>query len=558
MYELTQKLREYAVEKLGVAEDSPDEKFREAIGAALKDGELSGADFADMLAGEAKADEQIVGIIEETVGKGIGKAMQPIADAITNMAKATERLAQPKEEEPEPDIEKLAAEKAAKMKREAEDREARKARGAVADAAMAGAAKPRVKAPVEQYDSTRRRAIYPDAHPKSGRKHCLAGMPVMGPASSVGAPRRLLEEQSPRDAAVGAAVFRWHMLNGNHALLTEHERQLVDWALHEAEWVGSVNTRGWDGIGVPIGGIGRGKLTDFERKALLDDTTSGGSYAVPRAFDDAIVLPAVLYGELYPYVEVIDLAQRSVVDGSSWTDPAITSNTAEGTGITVATTTSMIGNLDTSIFTCSVGIELGEDWLSDTPVNFGSLIPQRMGIKLAEWLDNQIANGDGTTEPEGIFTKSGLGSGSSTNGTAGAITMGDLERMVFGVSKAERGLPGAVCRFVCNDTMYRRARSVPVGTSDDRRQQGLDHLSYTLLGEPVSIQDDIAMARMAYVNLSRYRMFRRLGSQFRTTNEGDTMVRQNTRLMLLRARFGGQLTTGAAGYKMTDLDSTDG
>ncbi|MHC4407163.1 MAG: phage major capsid family protein, partial [Planctomycetota bacterium] len=81
---------------------------------------------------------------------------------------------------------------------------------------------------------------------------------------------------------------------------------------------------------------------------------------------------------------------------------------------------------------------------------------------------------------------------------------------------------------------------------------------YMLSGYPAKVQNDINRAYSAFCDMTDYIMYRRLGAQFRTTTEGQTLFRNNTMLVACRARFGGQLALAAACAVMTDGDSTDG
>jgi len=54
------------------------------------------------------------------------------------------------------------------------------------------------------------------------------------------------------------------------------------------------------------------------------------------------------------------------------------------------------------------------------------------------------------------------------------------------------------------------------------------------------------------VNLSRYRIYRRLGMNVASTTEGRTLMMNNKWLLIARARFGGQLEdTNACAYTVT-------
>jgi len=368
---------------------------------------------------------------------------------------------------------------------------------------------------------------------------------------------RALDVLTERDyARIGAYLKFISPLGyrGKLSRMPEHERNLVLDTIHKELWSGDV---GWRSETSP--GIHKRyeRLTEREMKSILDDATSGGSYAVPQILEDAVIITPILFGELFPLVEVIPVNQGSQVDGFKLTDVSISSGhgsgNVEGTAMSLASTAGLISNFDTSIFACTAGVEWGRDWESDAVVDFGRLMTERLGEKLKEWLDNQIANGDGTTEPTGIFTESGILSVASANGTSGPYTIGDMEDLAWKVTKAYRASKGGNRNaFIGSDTAYKRVRSVPITTSDDRRIFGSNYQDYEVLSYPFRVQDDISNGRIAFGNLAWYRMFRRLGIRFESSSEGETLLRKNTQLLIMRARYGGRPTQGGAFAKMTD------
>lgn len=552
--ELTDALKAWAVENLGVAAEASDDEYKAAIQKAIADGTLSAAEYARLAAEEPDAKQEFAEMLA-TANRPIIEGLEKVSGALGGLA---EKVSAPTateltEDEPNGSEDRMAAMEK-RLEELAQKREPSGTRADVANSLMAKAAmggSPRVKSIAERFSTTRKALICPERipqrskHPTPGKQaRWLDGTP--------------LYESSELDLAICGAFAKWQFLRdieGPFAenRMTDLDVSLLTYAMHEMEWTGMV--------GVPLGSeskidlrgteVNGRKLTPPDRKALLDDTTSGGSYAVPRAFDEAIAAAPILFGELAPLVDMQTLARGSVVDGSTWTDPSFAAQT-EGTAVSLATTSGLIGNLDTTIFATVAAIELGLDWESDSPIQFGTYITQRLGMKLKEWLDEQIAIGDGTTEPTGIFTASGVNTANSANGTNGPFAVGDFEAMSFGITKAMRSANPANCVYVTSDYMYRQARSTPVGSADARRVLGMNHSAYELMEAPCKIQDSISNGSIAYCNLAFYRMFRRLGIQVRNVVEGQTLALKNTRVIVVRARYGGQPTLGASICKMTD------
>ena len=90
-------------------------------------------------------------------------------------------------------------------------------------------------------------------------------------------------------------------------------------------------------------------------------------------------------------------------------------------------------------------------------------------------LDDVIATGDGTTQPEGIINHALV----TTVVWGGATSIGGYEAMHFGVPKQEHRpekMSSAV--FVGNETSYIRARALPVGATDARGEEVTDRPVY--------------------------------------------------------------------------------
>jgi HK97 family phage major capsid protein len=288
-----------------------------------------------------------------------------------------------------------------------------------------------------------------------------------------------------------------------------------------------------------------------ELKAVLDSTTSGGSYLSPNFFDLSIVQAAILYGELLPNVDTIPIPRGSTVEGATLTAPTVSWGGTEGTARTVFDTTGMINDFSKTIHPVDAFIELGLDLLSDSVADLGKLLVSALGEKLSESLDEQISIGDGVSEPEGIFTASGLNSVSSSNSTGGPFTLGDFEALSMTAGKQYLN-PVWRPSFILSNYQYRQARAVPVGSSDARRLMGVKHSEYMLLEWPARIQDSISNGSVAFGPLKKYRLYRRQGGQTRFTTEGQTLTLKNTALLSLRGRYGGWVSLPAAFSKMTD------
>jgi len=553
-------IKKWLVDNCGVAADASEEEFKAAYKQAIADEKLSVEAIAKMAAETPDKKKELT----DAITSAVTTAQAPLLDGLKELVsglKAAPPAAPPAamkgpddppaDDPPAGDPPGFDMDKAIAAGIDKAMAKIQPAAPQDSLSVIAGAkGNPRVMKVTERYSDSKTAAICPKTLGTGAMPHPMAGQQAL--ENNFGG--RGLDHPSDKDLAIIGAFLKFASpigYNGNLARMPDHERDLVLHALHEEKWAGNVGWKSENNQGTYLRDE---KLAENQMKAVLDEATSGGSYAVPQVFDDSAILTPILSGEIYPLVEVVPLSSGSQVDGFKVTDvPIVSHGSGEGTAITLATTASLISNFDTSIFSCTAGIEWGRDWESDTPLDFGRLMTTRLGEKLKEWLDNQVANGDGTTEPTGIFNASGILSVAAAGGTSGPYTIGDMEDLAWKVTKAYRNsMGGNRCAFLGSDTAYKRVRAVPITSSDDRRIFGQDHKSYEVLDYPFKVQDDISNGRIAFGNFAWYRMYRRLGIRFETSNVGETLMRKNTNILIMRARFGGQPTQAAAFSKMTD------
>lgn len=413
----------------------------------------------------------------------------------------------------------------------------------------------RVKGAWERYDTKTTTLLY-GSETKNGRPHPFAGRPVRD-FSEHG---RTINEPSELDKAVSGAFAKFLCATAQRGnsktfglqALPEHDRELLYYALDRMNWGGASD-------GGDFADIKNRRLTPKEQKALIDDGTSGGIEAAPIVFDDQIIQTPLLYGELFPLVNVVPLDRGRRVEGVQVATVTSSWGGVDDSAITLFNTSNYVSAFDTTVFRWEGSIRIGLDFLSDTPIDFGAVVTQQYGERLLEDLDDCIATGNGSTQPEGIINKSGA---TSVN-FGGTTTIGSYEQLRFGVVKAEhKGIAKATAVFCGTETSYQRVRSLPVGASDARRLYGTGTVGgtnglddYQIHDRPYKINESLTNQQVFYAILARYRMYRRRGLVMRTSTEGDTLIRNNEMLMVAMARYGGQMERGACVAKTTTAEA---
>jgi len=502
---MTAAFRTWLCEHCGVDKEATDDEFRKAAGNALADGTLTVEKYSELTAEpeDKEADE--------------------FTKKLDAMAAGLERLATVLTEQKE-------------TKEEIPDTKAQDLGKALAEGA---GQQVRVKGAHEQYSTAKSAAFFPERTP-DGKSHQMAGKPM-----SFYSDKRPMDHPSDLDKAVAGAwaqfIVQCARTNGSRSLawmaLPQHSKELLQYAMENMKWGGSSN--GSDEADI----IDR-KLTPTEQKALIDDPVSGGLEAAPIVFDDMVISAPLLTGELFPLVNTVPIDRGRRVEG------VITGNITgawggiDATNIALFNTATYVTEFNTTIHRWQSAVQVGLDFLSDTPIDFGAHLTAQMGERLAEDLDDAIAAGNGTTAPEGVIVRAGLG----TVNWGGATSIGNYESLRFGVTKQEHTPALKNTAVFCGtETSYQRARALAVGAADARRLFGMNYDTYGIMERPYKINGALANTQIFYAIMGRYRMYVRRGLTVRTSTEGDTNIRGNLLLVTATARYGGRLERGACG-----------
>ena len=302
------------------------------------------------------------------------------------------------------------------------------------------------------------------------------------------------------------------------ARMSDHDRDLVQWSIRNCDFVG-----GYGGNPDSQNGcthyVNRRKLTEHEVKMfnpdnlftkapLLDDSTSGGADLVPVEFDAAVILTPLLFGQLFPMVEVVDIARGNVIQGGTVGNPTF-GYTAEGTGITPFDATNYVGAFNNTIYPSTGAMDIGRDFQQDSPAAIGAIVIKAFGNASMNWLDNVLATGNGTNQPQGMLTFATPITCMPENPTQGPVAIADLETLLAAMPLAYQQAEGARLFYLGTQTTYQRYRGIPVSAEDSRRVLGLDERSYQVLGIPFKINSTVTNNQLSLVNGGGYRLYRR-------------------------------------------------
>lgn len=361
---------------------------------------------------------------------------------------------------------------------------------------------------------------------------------------------RPVTKNSQRDRAMAGAWLRHKLFNiarmTGATEISDHDKDLYRELVEKGLWSGQYGGHEYKA----------GRLSQAHQKTLLNDATSGGSSLVPYVFDSDIVTLLLLTNQLFPLVDTRELSRGSQVVGGVLHHMTVASGPAEGgsPSIAVQNTANLVTNLTTNIHAVTGSVLVGRDFLADSPVDVVPMLMADYQRELGVWLDRVIAvgGGDSAQEPLGITGTSGITNYLSVYQSAGPWTAKDTEQMILALPKAYRDTERGKVAFFCADGLYYRIRGIQVSGTDQRRIYGYDYASYELGQFPVKIQNNIGPAVLGFANLGFYRMWRRQGIEFDMTDRGISLMQDNKAYIVVRSRWGGQLTTAEAGVVCND------
>lgn len=545
---LTQMLKDFLMKNCDVSKDATDEEFRAAAGDALANPEKSGLSIEKyqelttspesveankLVSAVEKNSEQlteVVGLLKASLVKEAPSAEETKTETVEEEKKETT------EEVKAPASEKKAAKYTAT---ELQKTIAAYGNDGAMEPGLREAVDFRVKEAADRYSTERKSMVYPETN-KRGSMNPMRGLPV----TDMG---RALSHPSDQDKALAGVWAKYEIaavtprIAGTHQrafeMLSPHEKELFCYLADHTEWDASNEKGRREAMGYPGG-----------HKQLIDDAVSGGIEAAPIVFDDQVIEVPLLFGELFPLVNVVPIERGRRIEGVATGRVTGGWGGVDATAITLFATAGYVTAFDTTIFRWEGAIQIGLDFMSDTPIDFGAHITRQYGEQLLEDLDDVIATGDGTTQPEGVINATGV----ALIAFGGVTSIGNYETLRFGVAKPEHKGPVANTAVYCGtETSYQRVRALPVGATDARRLFGNDHFGpnaggYVIDGGSYRINESLTNAQVFYAVLGRYRMYRRKGFTVRTSTEGDTLIRNNELLIVVMARYGGQLERGGA------------
>lgn len=552
---MNETLKQFLIDEFGLAADAETATARTLLSEKLASGELKTEKYEELLTKKVETPKEkaaeLADSIATKVSDGISGALKDLVGALkSDETKEAKEAKEKKEKEEKEAASSLSKEERAEIEKSVA--ESIKKKFNLDDNSDGGDAKKvwefaaedetdpehvRVKAHVERFSHTPTALVYRKSHAKSMG---LDGRPILVDNHEVNMP-------TERTKHMCAVWLKFQILPES---LNEREVEVVKWILHNEKFH-LPNDRGrTDAVYLTEKqrqSVWHGHKSFYSKgtKAVIDDTTSGGENAVPEFFDfDMITTPTLASEDIPSFCNNVMVPRGSSAENFIIGRPTISAANTEGSAVSVFGTSGFITNHDTSFFRAAGFIEVGRNFAEDAHPRLVSEIQNQYMNSVKLWLNEQIMAGDGTTEPQGITVDTGTGDITPANPTTGAITLADVLNMLFGVGKAhrERGGRGNAI-YSMTDQTYKLIRSIATGVTGDTRLVFGDSVEdYMLFGHPVLIEENgLSNADAVFCQMQGYRLYQRQGARFIREDRGDTQVRQNTFLIGVDVRYGGQL-----------------
>jgi len=552
-------VREFLVKEFGLAEDADEATAKSMLREKLASGDLSDEKYLQLIqTKDQSADKanELAEKIADKVGSQIKGSLDGISGGFTDLSKGLNDLVGTLKEQKQPEAPKApevpkAEEKSWEDQEKALIEKMRKEFGPKqeekkdTDTLMKMAFEDskderaiRVKAHVERWNDTRTALVHKSDNSKRmgvfQRPMTVNGMEV--------------DELNERSKNMTAVWLKFQVQPEN---LKEWEQEVIQYILHKEAFVVPGEERARNLTESERQSVWNHNKTFYDgrgTKAVIDDSTSGGENAIPEFFDyNLIVTPTLAQENLMSYCDVVMVPRGVAAQNFTMGRPTFAAATAEGTGneVSLFSTTGFVANHDTNFFRAAGFIELGLNFMEDASPRMLPEIQNQYMETSQLWFNEQITNGDGTTEPQGIKNDTGTADITPANPTTGAATIGDYINLYFGVNKAYRqkgGLQNAC--YIMTDQTYKRARSIATGvTGDSRLVFGQSIGDYMLFGQPVLIEENgMSNNDVIFAQMKGYRLYLRQGLRFIRETTGKSLVTANSMLIGADVRAGGQLS----------------
>lgn len=245
------------------------------------------------------------------------------------------------------------------------------------------------------------------------------------------------------------------------------------------------------------------------RNAMSTTTGSEGGYTVPTEIAAMVIDKLKAYGGMREVAEILSTATGNALnfptsDGTAEVGEIVGENAA-ATGLDIT-----FGTLPVNVFKySSKKIALPIELIEDSAIDVIQFVVNRLATRIARAQNTHFTVGTGTTQPDGIIPKAGVGK-TGTTGQTLTVIYDDIVDLKHSVNRAYR----ANAKFMLNDlsiaivSKIKDSTGRPIWNPGD--YEGIAMATPdTLLGYPIVVNDDVAVMAasaksIAFGDMSKY------------------------------------------------------
>lgn len=246
-------------------------------------------------------------------------------------------------------------------------------------------------------------------------------------------------------------------------------------------------------------------------KALAQGVDADGGYLVPTEFRAQLIEDLLDANYLRSFVTVIPMSSNSL-ELPTLLSSVKTSWGSENTAI--STTTARFGTLTFTPYRLNTMIYTSRELVNDSAIGVIQLLVRLIREAIGREEDRVIVNGSGSGQPKGIFQETIAG---IDNANVDADLAGNIKRLPFRLGQAYR----RNARWLVNSLSMGHISALADTNGQFLLRAGLEAgAPGTLVGYPISEQNDMALDTLLFGDFSQYFLADREQITVETTTEG--------------------------------------
>jgi HK97 family phage major capsid protein len=241
------------------------------------------------------------------------------------------------------------------------------------------------------------------------------------------------------------------------------------------------------------------------RNAMSTTTTTEGGFTVPSEVADMVIDKLKAYGGMRALATSLPTSTGVSMNWPT-SDGTADAGSIVGQNIVAPTADIVFGTISLNVFNyTSNQISLPNELIQDSAIDIVAYVIDRLATRIARIQNTHFTVGAGTTLPDGVMVKAGIGKTGATSQTL-TVLYDDLVDLKHSVNRAYRGN----AKFMLNDLSVAVVSKIKDTTGRPIWESGIQtNQPDSLLGFAVETNDDVAVMganalSIAFGDFSKY------------------------------------------------------